>query len=275
MTTSSTTQADTPRLWGIAPIVPLSLDQYRRMVANGIISKSEPVEWQEGYLVARGQDLVQSPVPTPAAAEPPRLHGLAELWPLSLDQYHRMIASGIVGEGAPVEFIAGYLVSKDRGRGYGVTHGPTHASAVQEIYDQVRAALPRPIVVRSQLPITLGPADLPGAGHEPEPDLSVARGPKSRYRDHHPGPSELLLVAEAADSSLTADRRSKAGLYASAGIAPYWIVNLVTRQLEVYTNPNPVTGQYDSREVLTEDQEVTLVLEGSPPVTFRVKDLLP
>jgi Uma2 family endonuclease len=65
---------------------------------------------------------------------------------------------------------------------------------------------------------------------QPEPDVSVAEHPFEWYQDH---PVSALLVVEISDSSLRLDRR-KAGLYASSGIPEYWIVNLQSRQLEVF-----------------------------------------
>ena len=52
-------------------------------------------------------------------------------------------------------------------------------------------------------------------------------------------PKTALLILEVADSSLRHDRSIKSHRYAWAGIAEYWIVNLVARQLEVYRNPGP------------------------------------
>ena len=73
--------------------------------------------------------------------------------------------------------------------------------------------------------------------NEPEPDLSVVRGESDDYTDHHPGPADIALVVEVADSSLSRDRGEKRDNYARAGIPVYWIVNLVGRQLEVSSNP--------------------------------------
>src|SRR5438876_83878 len=60
---------------------------------------------------------------------------------------------------------------------------------------------------------------------EPEPDVAIVAGKALDYLDGHP--SSAALVVEVADSSLRLDRRLKSGLYARAGLAEYWIVNLV------------------------------------------------
>jgi Uma2 family endonuclease len=75
-----------------------------------------------------------------------------------------------------------------------------------------------------------------GNDSEPEPDVAVTKGAESDYSDiHHP--TTALIVIEVAQTSLAVDRADKASLYASAGIADYWILNLQDRQLEVHRKP--------------------------------------
>ncbi len=45
------------------------------------------------------------------------------------------------------------------------------------------------------------------------------------------------MIVEVADSSLQEDRRIKGPLYAAAGVAEYWIVNLVERVVEAHRAP--------------------------------------
>ena len=84
---------------------------------------------------------------------------------------------------------------------------------------------------RAQMPIGL--AD----DSAPEPDIAVAPGARTDYRDAHP--AHPVLVVEVAESSLDFDRRDKGSLYARGGIRDYWIVNLVDRVVEVYRDPRP------------------------------------
>jgi Uma2 family endonuclease len=62
-------------------------------------------------------------------------------------------------------------------------------------------------------------------------------------------------------------------VYAAAGIPFYWIVNLVDRQLEVYSEPH--SDGYRTRQVLGPDEQVALVLDGSEVGRITVADLLP
>jgi Uma2 family endonuclease len=99
-------------------------------------------------------------------------------------------------------------------------------------------------------------------------------GPERDYRDAHP--SRPVLVVEVADSSLALDRLRKGGLYARAGIADYWIVNLIDEVLEVYRDPvraAPAHWKYDTVRLLRRHAAVTPL--AAPRARIRVAALLP
>jgi len=182
----------------------------------------------------------------------------------TLDQYHRMIDAKIITEEDRVEFIEGVLVPK-------MTRKPPHDSCLDRLEDALRALLPARWRVRSQKAITL-------TDGEPEPDVAVVLGPASRYDDHHPGPAEIALVAEVADSSLDLDRGRKLRTYARHGIAVYWVVNLIDRQVEVYTDPEtPRRGKphYRTRTDYGPDQQVPVVIAGEAVGAVAVGSILP
>jgi hypothetical protein len=81
------------------------------------------------------------------------------------------------------------------------------------------------------------PIRIPDRDSEPEPDVSVARGKTADYRRRHPGPAEVGLVVEVADSSVE-DDRAMAITYGGGGIPVYWLVNVRDGQIEVYTEPS-------------------------------------
>ena len=111
---------------------------------------------------------------------------------------------------------------------------------------------------------------------EPEPDVAVVPG---SFRDYISGhPSRPVLLIEVSESSLALDRDHKGSLYARAGLADYWIVNLIDRVLEVYREPtqDPVASfgwRYRSVAVLGRDASVSPL--ASPGAHIRVIDLLP
>jgi Uma2 family endonuclease len=78
------------------------------------------------------------------------------------------------------------------------------------------------------------PIRIPANNSEPEPDVVwVNRQQYSR----HPEPADILLLIEVADSSLEFDRTEKLAIYAEAGIAEYWIVNLSDEQIDGLSSP--------------------------------------
>lgn len=194
----------------------------------------------------------------------------AVLEPLTVEQYHAMIAGGILPEGAPIELIDGLLVRKDRRDQGGsiMTVGPRHALVLGELADRLRDLLrDAPVHVRDQLPVTLNQMQ------EPEPDVAVATGKRSDYRGHHPGPNEVPLVVEIADSSLQFHRREKLRSYAAAGIPCYWIVNLNQNVIEVYTGPEPEQSTYRDRTEYRCGETVSLEIEENP-ITIAVDEIL-
>ncbi len=72
---------------------------------------------------------------------------------------------------------------------------------------------------------------------EPEPDVAVLRPRADDYRSATPGPVDVLLVVEVADTSLGYDRAVKAPLYAARGVPELWIVDLAAREVEVHRAP--------------------------------------
>jgi len=124
--------------------------------------------------------------------------------------------------------------------------------------------------VRTQGPIGLDDES------EPEPDVAVVPGTPEDYRSAHP--SRPVLTVEVAESSLAGDRQRKGSVYARAGLADYWILNLGDRVLEVYrepaADPTALFGwRYARREVFPSSAEVRPL--ALPGVATRVMDLLP
>lgn len=108
---------------------------------------------------------------------------------------------------------------------------------------------------------------------EPEPDVSVVRGSRQDYRSQHPGPGDIEFLVEVSDTSLSWDRREKLAAYARAVVPTYWILNLVDRQLEVYTSPD--ADRYQITQVLNADDRASIVINGSEVGQISVADLLP
>jgi hypothetical protein len=185
-------------------------------------------------------------------------------WPVcrfTVDEYHKMIETGVLNENHRAELIHGWIVPK-------MTINPPHNYAVTALMEQL-LALGATATVRIQQPITT-------TDSEPEPDVVLAAGSKADYKTRNPKPSECIVVVEVPDATLHEDPTTKLALYAGAKVAVYWIVNLVDRRVEVYTQPrggkNPTYKQHTD---YGPDDVVPVVIAGKRVGTIAVKDLLP
>ena len=187
------------------------------------------------------------------------------LVPITMEQLHQMIRSGILNDGDPIELIDGLLVRKDRSaRGDNLmTHNPRHALLVKRLLRLFMAPCESAgCYVQVQLPVTLNDINAP------EPDIAVVRGTEEDYADRHPGPADLPLLIEVADSSIGTDRSTKQRLYATAGVPQYWLVNLPELQVEVYEQPDPASGKYAQQTIFKPNE--TLVWNLSPTQRLEI-----
>jgi Uma2 family endonuclease len=173
-----------------------------------------------------------------------------------------MIRTGILKEDDRVELIYGWIVDK-------MPQNSPHAAAVSRLQLGLPPVLGGEWVLRSQLPVTF-------VDSEPEPDAVIARGPVNRYDRRHPRGRDITAVIEVADTSLEDDRTVKGPLYARERIPTYWIVNVVDRQIEVYSQPRAgKSPAYRHQQTYRPGEAVPLVLAGAPAGAIPVDDLLP
>lgn len=172
--------------------------------------------------------------------------------PLKRSEYDQLIGLGVFDD-ERVELLQGVLVKMS-------PQEAPHASTVQKLTRLLIARLQDRGSVRGQLPLALSDDT------EPEPDVAIV--PLGDYETEHP--RTALLIIEVADSTLRKDRR-KAAVYASAGIAEYWIVNLGARTVEVYSSPEG--DRY--AEVRTLRTGETVQPLALPDVALAVAEILP
>ena len=180
------------------------------------------------------------------------------LRPITIDEYHKMIAAGIIHEGARIELIRGQMFDM-------AAKGTKHTFSTTRLLGQLTRLIEQEATVRCQEPIALP------NNSEPEPDISIARLRDDDYLDSHPSPSDLILVIEVADSSLDFDRSTKANLYAEAGIQEYWIVNLIDDQVEVYRQPS-LSIYTDIKIISSQD---SIQLHQFPEISLDLKTIFP
>ena len=184
------------------------------------------------------------------------------IWRLSVAQYHDMIRAGILTDNDPVELLEGWLVPK-------MMKNPPHAAVTELVRDTLHSVVPPGWHVRQQQPITL-------ARSEPEPDLTIVRG---RVRTTSSGTRAQRKLPSWWKSPMPRSSRTaalKKRIYAQAGIAVYWIVNLIDRRIEVYSQPSGPAGEPDYRrqEVFGPSDFIPLVI-GAEIGRVAAQELLP
>jgi Uma2 family endonuclease len=171
-------------------------------------------------------------------------------WRWTREDFVRLADAGYFGPEARVELIEGEVLQK-------VGQGNAHIYSVTALAEALRTVFGGDYLVRQQLALPLA------ARSQPEPDVSVLRGPAERYDGRDPSLEDVALVVEVSDSSLAFDRGPKLAMYARAGIGEYWILNLVDRRLEVHRRPLAELGAFG---------DVTLVGEGEGVGPLAVPD---
>lgn len=176
----------------------------------------------------------------------------------TVDEYYRMAQAGILAPGERVELLEGKIVEM-------AAIGSRHAGCVNRLNRLFVEASGNRAVVAIQNPVRLSEIS------EPEPDIAILCPRPDHYADAHPDPREVLLIMEVADTTLDLDRLVKARLYAEAGIAEYWLVDLPGERVEVYREPS---GK-GYREVTAHQRGEVLRPLGLPGVEVAVDAVLP
>ena len=180
---------------------------------------------------------------------------------LSAHDYMKMAEIGLF-DGQRVELIGGDVtemppISED------------HAQSVDKSTKKFNRTLDESIVVRGQNPFNAG------ENGRPEPDIAIVR--PEAIQPSEP-PSQAVLLVEVSRSTLEYDRTTKASLYASLGIADYWIVNLIEQTVEVRRQPIELASaqfgwDYASRQIYQRGQSIALL--EVPGVSILVDEMLP
>lgn len=179
---------------------------------------------------------------------------------ISVEQFHRMSASGVFADGDRVELIDGEMRDLS-------PIGPPHGSSVDTLNMLLAPRLVGAAIVRVQGPLVLD------AATEVYPDLMVLRQRDDRYAESNPTGEDARLVIEVADTSLAVDRGIKLAKYAGAGIRRYWVVDLPQRTLHDYRDPNAFGRRYRQLHSLREGT-LALTIEAVE-IRVEVADLFP
>ena len=173
---------------------------------------------------------------------------------LDADDYFRMIDAGILGKEDWVELIDGEILDM---------------APISQVHAAAASALTQALVMACRDQAIVGPHNSVRLDrlNVPQPDFAVLRPRPDFYATgDRPGPADILLLVEVADSSLRYDLTVKLPLYARAGIPELWIVDLKRRALDAFRRP--AGGQY--AEVATYRPSNRLALIAAPDITVRL-----
>ena len=159
-------------------------------------------------------------------------------------EYHQMVEAGILAEDDRVELIEGEIIEMS-------PIGRHHAATVRRLSDLSFHTFRDVALVDIQNPIRLSDES------EPQPDLTLVRRRPDFYDSGLPGPEDIFLVVEVADTSLAYDRRLKIPLYGRSGIPEAWLIDVTKRTITVYRDPGP--AGYGTTRVVRRAEQLDLV----------------
>ncbi|AUT04084.1 hypothetical protein CLI64_28945 [Nostoc sp. CENA543] len=174
----------------------------------------------------------------------------------TVDQYHKMIESGILTADDRVQLIRGEIIEMS-------PIGTRHAACVNRLNNLLIQLLGKSVIVAVQNPVELDDSS------EPQPDVALLKPRDDFYENAHPQPQDIYLLIEVADSTIQFDREVKIPLYAIANIIVVWLIDINEQTIEVYQQPT-ATG-YQQIQKFTRGE--TLVIPGFPNVTITVDEI--
>ncbi|MDJ1168790.1 Uma2 family endonuclease [Roseofilum sp. BLCC_M154] len=177
-----------------------------------------------------------------------------EIAKFSVEEYHQMVAIGLFKE-RRVELINGAIVEMS-------PQGTEHAYFEENLAKILERLTAGRGYVREAKPITLSQS-------EPEPDIVVAKLPRSQYIDHHPFPENIELVVEVSKATRNYDISAKKELYARETIPEYWIVDIQNKTLIVYRAPQD--SDYQERQEFSVTEVVSPF--AFPDIVISVSDV--
>ncbi|MEM1320040.1 MAG: Uma2 family endonuclease [Bacteroidota bacterium] len=175
---------------------------------------------------------------------------------ITVKEYQLMAASGILTEQDRVELVNGEIFHMS-------PIGSRHAACVNRMANHLIQQLLANVIVSVQNPVVINEHSCP------EPDIALLRPADHYYADQHPGPDDILLLIEVAETSIVYDREVKLSLYASAGVAECWLVDLENNWIESYRLPSG--GAYKIRELLRPGEQIQTAFSK---ISFHVTHLI-
>src|SRR5262245_8778675 len=185
------------RLW--------TVDDLYRMAQVGILHEDDNAE------LLSGRVMVKEP-PPPGETTFPWVNDVpdgahARRW--TADELERMARAGIVGDEERLELIGGEIIAMS-------PKGARHEILRSELVMLTARVRPDDVKIASETPLHLA------TNQDPQPDIFLFPAPL--YAPDVRGDT-VLLVVEVSDSSLSYDLHIKSGVYATAGVREYWVID--------------------------------------------------
>ena len=175
----------------------------------------------------------------------------------SVDEYDELIATGFFTGKKRVELIEGELVEK-------MSQGDSHIGCINKLNRLFTRGLDDDYIISIQNAVVINPYSAP------EPDVAILRFREDYYSTGKARPADILLLIEVSDSTVRFDRQTKLPLYARAGIAESWIVNLPRKVLEVHRELK--NGKYEVVQKLNRTE--TIVPLNLPDLQIKISDFI-
>jgi len=177
---------------------------------------------------------------------------------LSIDDFERLVAAGILAEDSRVELIEGDLIDMP-------PIGPGHASVSVRLTRLLVRRAGDDAIVSVANPIRLPPWSMP------QPDFLLLKPRADDYASGHPGAGDVLLAVEVSDTSLRYDRVTKARVYASQEVREYWVVEVGAKRIHVFSEPSAAEGRYAS--IRTLEAPFVVAASALPRISLRSEEI--
>jgi len=146
-----------------------------------------------------------------------------KLW--TIDEYERLSDLGFL-EGS-YELIEGEIIEK-------MGQNRTHINLIMFLTQWLLDMFGRDHV-QAQGPVVITRET--GKESKPEPDLAALNAPLSHYTKRNPSAADVALLIEVSDTTRESDLGTKADMYARAGFADYWVIDVQAEQIVVHRDP--------------------------------------
>lgn len=243
-----------------------SVEEYERMARAGIFHEDDPIELIDGLLSIKSDVIppygVPVGIPPDILWEDHSLYGRHPIRRVTAFEYAAIMRENVLDPAKRHEMVEGWVIEK-------MTHNARHDYVLSSAHELLAKTIPADYIVRIQCGLRLDEST-------PEPDLAIVRGPRTRYRQSHPVPTDAALVIEVSDTTYHYDSGMKARMYARNGVERYWVIDTLGDRLELFEEPSGPVDEpsFAVHQTLEKSQRVPLVVRGKLVAELEISRLL-